>query len=104
MAKQDNSSHQKGWKPAECNMTTSPSVGRFGNDQTATLYVKGSSAKFDNKDVRKTMAPYSNHGNLPQQESQQPATDIVDLRTASGTEYKVCSPSALSFWPLHPCL
>jgi hypothetical protein len=75
-------------------MTTSPSVGRFSNDQQATLYVKGSSAKFDDNDGRKTMAPYSNHGQLS---SQQPASDIVDLRTTPGADSTVCSTTALSF-------
>ena len=97
MSRQDSSSQQHGWKSAEFNMTTAPSVGRFSNDQTATLYVKGSSAKFDKNDGRKTMAPYSNHGQLSQQASQQPALDIVDLRTATSAECKVCSTSGLSF-------
>ncbi|KAG0627484.1 hypothetical protein M758_2G204500 [Ceratodon purpureus] len=86
MSKQD----QQGWKSMEFNMTTAPSVGRFSNDQQPTLYVKGSSAKFDDNDGRKTMAPYSNHGQLSHQASQQSASDIVDLRTALGANSKIC--------------
>ncbi|KAG0588543.1 hypothetical protein KC19_2G250500 [Ceratodon purpureus] len=90
MSKQD----QQGWKSMEFNMTTAPSVGRFSNDQQPTLYVKGSSAKFDDNDGRKTMAPYSNHGQLSHQASQQSASDIVDLRTALGANSWICD-----YWP-----
>lgn len=101
MSKQDINS--TGWNPPQANMNTYPSVGRFSNDQTASLHTKGSSAKLDRN---QSMAPCNNHGQHSQQHTQQPSqrptTDIVDLRTAPGTEWKVCNFSTLFFYLLLP--
>lgn len=80
----------KGWPP-QGTITTFPSVGRFENEPpTTTLYTKGSPAKFTDNDGRKSIAPYSNHGQFPQPQLSQkrPSSGIVDLRTAPSTESK----------------
>jgi len=96
MSNQRNSSSGKGWHPPQGSIATYPSVGRFENEPaTTTLYTKGYSAKFIDNDGRKSIAPYSNHGQLSQEPSlgrqqQQPSSGIVGLRTAPDAESKVC--------------
>jgi len=106
MSKQDNNAPGR-YNASQFNMTTYPSVGRFSNDQTASLHVKGSSAKFNDNDRNKTLAPQSNHGQHSQQPSQRPAgSDIVDLRTAPNADMKVCNKflSVPFIFPLAPLI